>query len=64
MGCEDKQEGAYQNLSETGEERVGLLVRDGGVNDNIVTLVPVDRGGDIVLVTKLERIDHSNDLIK
>jgi len=34
------------------------------VDDNIVALVPVDRGGDPVLVTKLERIDHSDDLVK
>lgn len=64
MGCEHKQEGAYQRLSVIGEQRLGLLVRDGRVNDNIVTLIPVDRGGDLVLVTKLERIDHSDDLVK
>jgi hypothetical protein len=34
------------------------------MNDNIVALLPVDRGGDLVLVTKLEGIDHSEDLIK
>jgi len=34
------------------------------VNDNIVALVPVDRGGDLVLVTKLEGVDHSDDLVK
>ena len=34
------------------------------MNDNIVALVPVDRSGDLVLVTKLEGIDDSDDLIK
>lgn len=34
------------------------------MNDDVLALVPVDRGGDLVLVTKLEGIDHSNDLVK
>lgn len=34
------------------------------MNDDIVTLLPVDRGGDLVLVTELEGINHSDDLVK
>lgn len=34
------------------------------MDDNIVALLPIDRGGDLVLVTELERIDHSDDLVK
>jgi hypothetical protein len=33
------------------------------VDDNIVTLLPVDRGGDAVLVTSLEGVDATKDLI-
>ena len=37
-----------------GEESLGLLIADGGVNDNVVTLLPVHRGRDAVLVANLE----------
>jgi hypothetical protein len=36
------------------EEGLGLLVGDGWVDDNILTLLPVDRGGDAVLFADLE----------
>jgi hypothetical protein len=36
------------------EEGLGLLVADRGVDDDIVTLLPVDGGGDAVPVTGLE----------
>ena len=36
------------------EERLGLLVGDRGVDDDIVALLPVDGGGDAVLVTELK----------
>ena len=36
------------------EEGRSLLVGDGGVDDNIVALLPVDGGGDAVLVTELK----------
>jgi hypothetical protein len=39
-----------------------LLVLDGGVNNNIVARNPVDRGGDLVLVAGLERVDNSQNL--
>ena len=37
-----------------GEEGLGLLGADRGVDDDIVTLPPVDGGGDTVLVTNLK----------
>ena len=36
------------------EEGLCLIVFDGRVNDDISTLLPVDWGGDAVLVTNLE----------
>ena len=36
------------------EELPDLLRGDGGVNDDILTLLPVDWGGDAVLVTELK----------
>ena len=45
------------------EERLCLLVRDSWVYNDIVTLLPVDRCGNAVLVTKLQRIDNANDLV-
>ena len=37
-----------------GEEGRSLLFGNRGVNDDIVTLLPVDGGGDTVLITELE----------
>ena len=64
MECSPKQEDAYQRLLIFGEEGLGLLVGDAGVDNDIVALVPVDRGGDLVLVTELEGIDHSDDFVE
>lgn len=36
------------------EEGFGLLIGNGGVDDDIVALFPVDRGSDAVLVTELK----------
>lgn len=36
------------------EEGLGLLVVDGGVDDDIVTILPVNGGSDAVLVTGLK----------
>ena len=36
------------------EEGSSLCVGDGGVDDDIFTLLPVDGGGDAVLVTELK----------
>jgi hypothetical protein len=42
------------------EQLLGLLTAlDGGMNDDLVSLLPVDRGGDSVLVAHLEGIDDS-----
>ena len=47
-----------------GEELLSLLALDRGVNDDLVALLPVDGGGDAVLVTDLERVNDTEDLIK
>lgn len=51
-------------LLELGEEFLGLLIRDTGVNNDIVALLPVDGGGDLVLVTKLQGVDGTEDLVE
>jgi hypothetical protein len=48
--------------AELGEELLGLLVLDGGVDDDVVAGDPVDGGGDLVLVAGLERVDDAQDL--
>lgn len=48
--------------AELGEELLGLLVVDGGVDDDIITRDPVDGCGDPVLVTSLERVNNTEDL--
>jgi len=45
--------------SEVREKSLGLLILDAWVYNNIVTWDPVDRSGDSVLVTSLERINHA-----
>lgn len=49
---------------EAGEEGGSLLVGDGGVNDDLLAVLPVGGGGDAVLVTELERINDTEDLVK
>ena len=44
---------------EVGEQRLGLLVRDRRVDDDIVALLPVHGGGDKVLVADLESYAHA-----
>lgn len=34
------------------------------MDDDIVSLLPVDGGGDLVLVAQLQRVDDSEDLVK
>jgi len=46
------------------EQHLSLIVADRWVDDNIVTLLPVDGSGNFVLVTELQRINDSYDLIK
>ena len=48
--------------AEVGEELLGLLVLDAGGDDDVVTRDPVDRGGDLVLVAGLERVEDAQDL--
>jgi hypothetical protein len=48
--------------AEVGEKLLGLLVGDGGSDDDIVTGDPVDGGGDAVLVAGLEGVDDAQDL--
>ena len=51
---------AYLDSLVAREQLLGLLTAlDGGVNDDLVALLPVDRGGDSVLVAHLEGIDDS-----
>lgn len=49
--------------AELGEESLGLLVLDRGVDNDIITGDPVDGGGDAVLVAGLERVDDAEDLV-
>lgn len=51
-------------LDVVGEEGLGLLITDTGVNDDISTFLPVDGSGDTVLVAELQRVDNSEDLIE
>ena len=54
---------AYLVGGEFVEQGLGLLVGYSRVDNNIITLVPVSRSGNAVLVTELQRIDYSNNLI-
>ncbi|KAK1245858.1 hypothetical protein MKX07_004927 [Trichoderma sp. CBMAI-0711] len=49
--------------AEVGEELLGLLVLDDGGDDDVVTGLPVDRGGDAILVAGLEGVDDAQDLV-
>lgn len=48
--------------AEVGEQLLGLLVLDGGVDNDIVAGDPVDGGGDLVLVARLQAVDDAQDL--
>jgi len=45
-----------------GEQGLGLLVFDAGVDNNIITRDPVDGGSDSVLIASLEGINNSENL--
>lgn len=49
--------------SEIREQRLRLVVRHRWVNDHVVTLVPVDRSCNTMLVAQLKGINHSDDLV-
>lgn len=48
--------------AELGEEGLGLLVLDRGVDNDVLTGDPVNGGGDAVLVAGLEGVDDAEDL--
>jgi hypothetical protein len=48
--------------AEVGEQLLGLLVLDRGVDNDVVARNPVDWSGDLVLITGLQRIDDAQDL--
>ena len=50
------------NDAEVGEELLGLLVLDAGGDDDVVARDPVNRGGDLVLVAGLERVEDTENL--
>ena len=53
----------YEVLCKLREKFLRLLIRYGRMNDNVVTLLPVDRGRDAVLVTELQGINNSDDFV-
>jgi hypothetical protein len=57
--CESK---IWLDDAEVGEQGLGLLILDTGVDNDIVTRDPVDRGGDAMLVTSLQRVDNTKNL--
>lgn len=48
--------------AEVGEQGLGLLVLDAGVDNHIISGDPVDGSGDAVLVSGLERVDDTENL--
>jgi hypothetical protein len=46
-----------------GEEGLGLLVVDAGVDDDVLALLPVDGRRNAVLVAELDRVDCAEDLV-
>jgi hypothetical protein len=52
-----------QHPKALGELRLGILVGDCRRDDHLTTLLPVDRGGDAVTGSQLERIKYPQDLI-
>ena len=47
-----------------GEQFLRIFIVHTWVDDNMISLLPVDRGGDLVLIAKLERVDYTKDLIR
>jgi len=46
------------------EQPLGLLALNTCVHDNIIAGLPIDRGGNSVFITQLDRINHSYNLIE
>jgi hypothetical protein len=59
----EETEDTYQVNLVLGEQRLGFLSIDAGVDDDILALLPVYRSSDAMLVTGLESIEHTDDLI-
>jgi len=47
-----------------GEQSLGFLALDTGMNDNVVTGLPIDRSSDSVLITQLDCVDYPYNLIE
>jgi hypothetical protein len=45
------------------EQGLSLLIIDTGMNDDVLALLPVNGGGNLVFVTSLKGIDNTNDFI-
>src|SRR3972149_345688 len=53
-----------QLLIAPGEHLVGFLVRDGGEDDHVVSVLPVHRRCHLLVLGKLERVDDPEDFVK
>lgn len=62
----DLREGSHAEVRldglEVGEQLAGLVVLDDGGDDDVLTGLPVNGGGDAVLVAGLEGLDDAEDL--
>ncbi len=45
------------------EQRLRFFVRDGRMHDHIISLLPIDRSSNTILVSQLERVDDADDLV-
>jgi hypothetical protein len=59
-----KSEVRLDDLDSLGEDLFSLLSRDAGVDNNIITLLPVTRSSDTVLITELKRVNDAKDFVK
>ena len=51
-------------LGVVGEKLLRVLVVNTGMDDDIVALLPVYGGGDLVLVAQLQGVDNAENLVK
>jgi hypothetical protein len=54
----------YEMLLELREQFLRVFIAHSRVNDNVISLLPVDRGGNLVLVAKLKRVDYTKNLVE
>ncbi len=52
-----------ERLPALGELRLGVIVAHGGNDDHVLTVGPVDRGGDRVVGRELQGVEHTDDLV-